>query len=86
MYGCHNALRPTADTSYPAQDGYMHSTITGVHLPTGVQVTIINPHAHNWIKVKHAMSTDCQYTKTTRDHGCDGCKHQLLPPTDWSAS
>ena len=32
------------------------------------------------IQVPFAMTTDCQYTKTTPDKACEGCCHQVLKP------
>jgi hypothetical protein len=28
------------------------------------------------VDIQHAMTTECQYSKTTDDIRCDGCKHK----------
>ena len=44
---------------YLAQDGYFLDGVT---------------RTPRMVKVKDVMTKDCQYSKTTPDAGCDGCK------------
>lgn len=68
-YGCHNRPRPTAETSYPAQDGWQG----GVTLrQTSTRLPVIVP-------VTHVMSTTCQYDKSAVDQRCGGCEHGSAP-------
>lgn len=63
-YGCFNRPRPDTTTSYLAQDGWEPGK--GAAWLTRVPVLV---------DVYHAMTTECQYSKTTVDAGCIGCKH-----------
>lgn len=63
-YGCKNMPRPDATTSYPAQDGWANGRGT----PWFSRMPVI-------VDVYHAMTSDCQYSKTTVDAGCVGCRH-----------
>lgn len=67
--GCWNLPRPTADTSYVAQAGWQDRHSWELNRPKREPV---------YVKVRHAMTTDCQYTKTTPDKACEGCCHQVL--------
>lgn len=64
-WGCHNKPRPTADTTYQAQDGWLRS-VGFEGQPTRLP---------RIIQIRHTMSTECQYSKTTADAKCTGCDH-----------
>lgn len=66
-YGCYNKTRPTADTETFVPSGFRYHT--GENRNEFVRLTRL-------VKIKHVMSIDCQYTKTTRDIQCSGCIHQ----------
>ena len=65
--GCWNRPRPTAETSYLAQAGWGEMYLTGQGVPHRNPV---------YVEVKHRLSTECQYTLTTKDVRCAGCAHE----------
>lgn len=64
LAGCHNRPRPTAETSYVAQAGWREYEERG----EPVRVPVL-------VRIKHAMSTSCQYDKSATDSACGGCVH-----------
>lgn len=60
LSGCNNQPRTTAETSYPAQDGWTYSEDGTTRWPCIV-------------KVKHKMRHECFYDKNLTDPGCTGC-------------
>lgn len=66
LNGCNNKPRPTAETTYPAQDGYIDTVKTADLKPTRLPLMV---------GVPHRMSTTCQYDKSETDKGCTGCAH-----------
>ena len=64
--GCYDMPRPTAETSYLAQAGWGPTYDNG-HGPWRMP---------RYVEVKHVLSTECQYTKTTPDPRCAGCVHE----------
>lgn len=70
VYGCHNRPRPTAATSYPAQDGWQG----GVTLrQTATRMPVIVP-------IAHTLSTNCRYDLSAADQRCAGCAHGQSDP------
>jgi len=59
-YGCNGKPRPTPETFYWAQDGYLRVAAGRVRRD---------------VAIKHVMSTSCQYNKTMTDPKCSGCEH-----------
>ena len=57
-YACHNSPRPTPETHYQAQNGYIGSGIG--------RIPCI-------VTVKNAMSCECKYD-SLGDVGCVGCR------------
>ena len=51
--------RPPLKTSVVVQDGWYMDGVT---------------RCPRMVTIKDQMSKDCQYSKTTQDAGCDGCK------------
>lgn len=67
-YGCHNKPRVTPERTYLAQAGYEGEVHLGFDTFARERV---------YVPIKHAMSTDCQYTKThAADRLCSGCVHR----------
>jgi hypothetical protein len=66
MYGCYNKPRPTNKSTYVGQDGWLQ-----IGLQDGL--TRHQTRLPKLINIPHAMTKDCQYSKTTVDAGCDGC-------------
>lgn len=66
LNGCHNKPRPTAESTYPAQDGYIDAVKSAGGEPTRLPRVV---------QVPHRMSTTCQYDKSATDAGCAGCQH-----------
>lgn len=69
VYGCHNRPRPTAATSYPAQDGWQD---IGLLTRRPSRLPIIVP-------IGHTMSTNCRYDLSAADQRCAGCVHGSRP-------
>ncbi len=70
LNGCHNKPRPTAESTYPAQDGWYDLRELRFGRPGRVARTVA---------IKHTMSTTCQYDKSATDVGCRGCQHGSAP-------
>lgn len=70
-YGCHNKQRPGPNSGYWAQDG-----LSTVALPTSTQGGGEAVRTTRWKWTPHRLTTDCQYTLTTDDVGCNGCRWQ----------
>lgn len=67
--GCHNKPRPVASAvTHQAQAGWSVTFRDGFGTPQRVPV---------YVDVRHVMTTECQYTKTTPDPRCSGCVHEL---------
>lgn len=79
-YGCHNAPRPVAGKLLSVQDGHMIDESKSIYDIYGYQ----NPNAvvrlSVMILIPFVNSTECQYTLTTHDEACAGCKHRFVPP------
>lgn len=67
-YGCHNKERPTPETFYVGQEGWKTRIFAGV-MAQGIERT------PKFIRVKHRLTTECQYDKQAVDKDCAGCKH-----------
>jgi len=67
--GCKNKPRPTAESSYIAQDGWSEYEDRGA--PVRVP---------RWKRIFHIMSTECVYTQTTPSPHCEGCEHRKKEP------
>lgn len=65
MYGCHNKPRPTKDSNYIAQSGWLHMR-DGFGAPCPMPV---------YTDIKSAFGTTaCQYDKSATDKSCKGCQ------------
>jgi hypothetical protein len=65
-YGCYNKPRPVVGKLYPGWQGY----ITVFSSDVGRMIRIAVPE-----NIEYVMSTECQYSKTSVDEGCNGCQH-----------
>lgn len=67
MNGCYNKPRPIAGAvTHWAQAGWREVHAGWLNIE---RVPV-------WTPIKHVMTTDCQYTKTTPDPLCAGCVHE----------
>lgn len=64
-YGCHNKPRPTAETTYAAQSGWIEYEERNAVVRQPV-----------WVKIPHRFSQGCKYDKAETDNACDGCRHK----------
>lgn len=69
--GCYN--RPHLQPTFLCRDGYRTGIANG-HVASFI----------NMIPIENRNSRDCQYSKTTYDANCTGCRHNLtkLEPTN----
>lgn len=73
--GCWNLPRPTANMPLDVQSGW---TDENVMVDNGQREEATRlPYM---VKVPFAMTTECQYTKTTADVACNGCEWQVTKP------
>lgn len=66
LNGCHSKPRPTAQTLIAVQDGWIYVGAPGT--PSFSRIPRI-------VLVAHAMTTACQYSKSTPDPACALCPH-----------
>ncbi|AJG18774.1 hypothetical protein [Cupriavidus basilensis] len=60
-YGCHN--NDNRQAGYFAQDGWIYAESTDVTTRMARMVFVLD-----------VMSTGCQYSQSTKDQRCEGCK------------
>jgi hypothetical protein len=63
MYWCNGKPRPTSETSYLAQDGWFVDEWGMTRKP-------------KIIRIKHVMSTECNYDQSASDARCEGCEQR----------
>lgn len=64
LNGCHSLPRPTAQTMIPVQDGWCYVVDESTKAITRVAQVRMVPHA---------MTTACQYSRSTPDPACASC-------------
>jgi hypothetical protein len=73
-YGCHSKPRPTSETTYLAQEGWLYRNV--IYSEPYESPRDEFTRIPELVEIKHAMTTECKYDASASDKQCAGCPYQ----------